>query len=27
VVGLFVAVPLVMGAIAYAYEDLCNPKT
>jgi hypothetical protein len=24
-VGVFVAVPLVVGAIAYAYEDLCNP--
>jgi uncharacterized membrane protein len=23
-VGIFVAIPLVMGAIAYAYEDLCR---
>jgi uncharacterized membrane protein len=25
-VGVFVALPLVAGAIAYAYEDLCNPS-
>ena len=25
-VGVFVALPLVTGAFAYAYEDLCNPK-
>jgi hypothetical protein len=25
-VGIFVAIPLIVGAIAYAYEDLCNPK-
>ena len=25
-VGLFVALPLVTGAFAYAYEDLFNPK-
>jgi hypothetical protein len=24
-VGIFVAIPLVLGAITYAYEDLCNP--
>jgi uncharacterized membrane protein len=24
-VGIFVAAPVVVGAIAYAYEDLCNP--
>jgi uncharacterized membrane protein len=24
-VGVFVAVPLVTGAVVYAYEDLCNP--
>jgi uncharacterized membrane protein len=24
-VGIFVAIPLVFGAVAYAYEDLCNP--
>ncbi len=24
-VGIFVAIPLVLGAVAYAYEDLCNP--
>ena len=26
VVGIFVALPFVLGAITYAYEDLCNPK-
>ena len=26
VVGIFVAIPLITGAFAYAYEDLCNPK-
>lgn len=26
VVGVFVAMPLIVGAVAYAYEDLCNPK-
>lgn len=26
VIGVFVAVPLVIGALAYAYEDLCNPQ-
>jgi len=25
-VGVFVAVPLMIGAMAYAYEDLCSPK-
>jgi hypothetical protein len=25
-VGIFVAIPFVIGAIAYAYEDLCNPR-
>jgi hypothetical protein len=25
VVGIFVAVPLITGAVVYAYEDLCNP--
>ena len=25
-IGIFVALPLVTGAVAYAYEDLCNPK-
>ena len=25
VVGIFVALPLVTGALVYAYEDLCNP--
>jgi hypothetical protein len=25
-VGIFVAIPVVVGAITYAYEDLCNPK-
>ncbi|HXQ81321.1 MAG TPA: GYF domain-containing protein [Opitutaceae bacterium] len=25
-IGVFVAIPLVIGAIAYAYEDLCNPR-
>jgi|ERR1017187_5393920 hypothetical protein len=25
-VGIFVAIPLVVGATAYAYEDLCNPR-
>jgi hypothetical protein len=25
-VGIFVACPLIIGAQAYAYEDLCNPK-
>jgi hypothetical protein len=24
-VGIFVAIPLCVGAVAYAYEDLCNP--
>ncbi|HEY5080258.1 MAG TPA: hypothetical protein VII43_10435, partial [Opitutaceae bacterium] len=24
-VGIFVALPLVVGAMVYAYEDLCNP--
>ena|ERR1700678_1324834 len=24
-VGVFVAIPLVVGALTYAYEDLCNP--
>jgi uncharacterized membrane protein len=23
-IGIFVAIPLVFGAIAYAYEDLCG---
>lgn len=26
-VGIFVAMPLIMGATAYAYEDLCNPPS
>jgi hypothetical protein len=25
-VGIFVAIPLVTGAVVYAYEDLCNPS-
>lgn len=25
-VGIFVTIPLVLGAVAYAYEDLCNPQ-
>jgi uncharacterized membrane protein len=25
-VGIFVTVPLMIGAMAYAYEDLCSPK-
>jgi hypothetical protein len=25
-VGIFVALPFIIGAQAYAYEDLCNPK-
>jgi uncharacterized membrane protein len=25
-VGIFVAAPLHVGAVVYAYEDLCNPK-
>ncbi|HXN35919.1 MAG TPA: GYF domain-containing protein [Opitutaceae bacterium] len=25
-VGLFVTLPLIVGAQAYAYEDLCNPR-
>ena len=25
-IGIFIALPLVTGAFAYAYEDLCNPK-
>ena len=24
-VGIFVTVPIFMGAVVYAYEDLCNP--
>jgi hypothetical protein len=24
-VGIFVVIPLLVGAVAYAYEDLCNP--
>ena len=24
-VGIFVTIPLVLGAFTYAYEDLCNP--
>jgi len=24
-VGVFITIPLVIGAISYAYEDLCNP--
>ncbi|HEY1765943.1 MAG TPA: GYF domain-containing protein [Opitutaceae bacterium] len=24
-VGIFVALPLIVGALVYAYEDLCNP--
>ncbi len=26
-VGIFIALPVVVGAFAYAYEDLCNPKS
>lgn len=26
IVGVLVAIPLVVGAITYAYEDLCNPR-
>jgi uncharacterized membrane protein len=26
-VGIFVAMPLCVGAFAYAYEDLCNPRS
>ncbi len=26
IVGVFFAMPLVFGAIVYAYEDLCNPR-
>ncbi len=26
-VGLLVTIPLIIGAQAYAYEDLCNPKS
>jgi uncharacterized membrane protein len=25
IVGIFVALPLITGALVYAYEDLCNP--
>jgi hypothetical protein len=25
-VGVFVALPLIVGSVAYAYEDLCNPR-
>lgn len=25
VIGVFVALPLITGAVVYAYEDLCNP--
>jgi uncharacterized membrane protein len=25
-VGVFVTIPLVVGAVVYAYEDLCNPR-
>jgi uncharacterized membrane protein len=25
VIGIFVALPLITGAVVYAYEDLCNP--
>jgi uncharacterized protein DUF4339 len=25
-VGVFVAIPICIGAVAYAYEDLCNPQ-
>jgi uncharacterized membrane protein len=25
-VGIFVAIPLIVGAYVYAYEDLCNPR-
>jgi len=25
-VGIFNALPLVIAAFAYAYEDLCNPR-
>jgi hypothetical protein len=25
-VGVFIALPLIVGAFAYGYEDLCNPK-
>ncbi|HZZ19155.1 MAG TPA: GYF domain-containing protein [Opitutaceae bacterium] len=26
VVGIFIALPLITGAVVYAYEDLCNPS-
>jgi uncharacterized membrane protein len=26
-VGIFVAMPLCVGALVYAYEDLCNPRS
>ena len=25
-IGIFVAIPLITGAVVYAYEDLCNPQ-
>jgi uncharacterized membrane protein len=25
-VGIFVVIPVIIGAFAYAYEDLCNPR-
>jgi hypothetical protein len=27
IVGIFVAMVLIQGAVVYAYEDLCNPKS
>jgi len=25
IIGVFITMPILIGAIAYAYEDLCNP--
>jgi uncharacterized membrane protein len=25
IIGMFVTIPIYMGAVIYAYEDLCNP--
>jgi uncharacterized membrane protein len=27
VIGMFITVPIYIGALVYAYEDLCNPPT
>jgi uncharacterized membrane protein len=24
-IGVFVTLPILIGAVVYAYEDLCNP--